>query len=146
MGRLAALATVLFLTGPGTVPAGAEHVGELGCGALAPFDNECVDPDPVEYDGHATYTAATLGYVGRVNITLEQRIPWLPGLTVRQTVSCDSLGVGDPACGEPFITPSWWPFLLRDIPVTLRCRTWPMPGLPAVQPGPWGPWGCSVAL
>lgn len=146
-GLVGAVPLVLLLAGQ---PAGATHVGQLGCGDLAPFSNECVDPEGLTYGGHDLFGWAFLGFTGRIDSTLEQRIPWL-GLTVRKTVSCEFLmlevpGLSVPTCTGPTMSPSWWPSLIPGLPVSLRCRAWPMGLAGPVSAGPWGPWGCSVAL
>lgn len=121
----------------------------LDCHGTSPLDNECHDDVAVRYEGHALYQWGTLGYVGRLNVTLQQPIPAL-GITVRETYSCDHLGlegVLEPVCTGPHMSPTWWPALVPGLLVTLRCRTFPTPGvLPGVGPGPWGLWACAVDL
>lgn len=149
MGRHVALLAALMVTMAGLPLAGAGHLEELGCGGLSPFANECTDTDGEDYGGHWVAETATLGYIGRINISLLQWIPWFQ-ITVRETVTCDYLplhieDVVEPVCTGPFRSPSWWPGLIPGLPVTLRCRAYPHGGIPAEVP-PSGPWGCTADL
>lgn len=142
-----AIAALMLLAAP---PAAGSSTEELGCGSLAPAGNECVDPDRPPWRGEAEPGIAILGFVGRLDLILEQFNPRL-GITVRNTWVCEAVLFEappwwTPACTGPTISPAWAPPFVEGLPVTLRCRTWPLDVASPMTAGPWGPWGCSMEV
>jgi hypothetical protein len=142
----AALGCVLLATMPS---AAAETF--LDCGEFAPFNIDCVSEGRVYHGGQLTLSAAMFTFIGQMDVRVTGRTSGAELHWTCWSIAAPTVPGSNPP--EPLLSgcsgPTWngTPFLLNEL-LDMYCNVSPThgPGLPGPGLGPFGSWGCKVAV